>query len=65
MADRIVAGFALGVRDVPQRGMTVSVVHTIPGLYLEPSDAADLGYALVAQANEAMLAEQAKRRSTR
>jgi hypothetical protein len=62
--DTITHGVALGIRDVPQRGMIVRVAApAIQGL--EPADAAELGRALIALADEAMLAEQAKRRSSR
>jgi hypothetical protein len=62
--DTITQGVALGIRDVPQRGMVVRVAApAVQGL--EPADAAELGRALIALADEAMLAEQAKRRSNR
>lgn len=64
MPDTITHGVAVGIRDVPQRGMVIRVASpAIQGL--EPSEAAELGRALVAAADEAMLAEQARRRSTR
>ena len=65
MADTLLHGFTVGIRDVPQQGLLVRVGLPPSMSVLEPGQAADLGYALIAQANEAMLAEQAKRRSTR
>lgn len=64
MADAVVHGVAVGIRDVPQRGMIVRLAApAVQGL--EPAEAAELGQAIIALADEAMLAEQAKRRSTR
>jgi hypothetical protein len=56
-------GFAIGVRDVPQRGLMVRVTPTMfGGADLEPAEAAALGQALIAQAEEAVHASRARRR---
>jgi hypothetical protein len=57
-------GFALGVRDVPQRGLMVRVTPAMfGGADLEPAEAAELGQALIAQAEEAVHASRARRRA--
>ena len=66
MPDTITHGVALGIRDTVHRGMLIrlGVAAHVPAI-LEPAQAAELGHALIALADEAMLAEQAKRRSNR
>ena len=69
MADQHLSGVSMGVRDCAGRGMQVRLMfpatRAADGQLLEPAAAAELGRALIAQADEAILAEQAKRRSTR
>lgn len=64
MADSIVYGMAVGVRDVPQKGMQVRLDAGAPygGLMLEPREAAQLGAELIAQAEEAIHASRSTRR---
>jgi len=63
VADQIVHGLALGVRDVPGQGMQVRVVEVqLGGIMLEPAEAAELGAALIAQAEDAMHASRSNRR---
>lgn len=47
MADRIVHGFAVGVRDVPGQGLLVRVVPAVPARwYLTPEQAGELAAAI-------------------
>lgn len=64
MADSIIYGMAIGVRDVPVKGMQVRLDAGAPygGLMLEPREAAALGAELIARAEEAIHASRASRR---
>lgn len=63
MADQIVHGVGVGVRDTPGKGMQVRLSHApCGGALLEPAEAAELGRALIAQADEAIHASRASRR---
>ena len=67
MADQMLYGHRLGVRDVPHRGHVVKFGgYSDPAgpTYLEPAEAAELGAALMAQAEEAVHASRARRRES-
>ena len=63
MADQIVHGLALGVRDTPGHGMQVYLRTPYDmAMTLEPAEAAAVGAELIAQAEEAIHASRASRR---
>lgn len=64
MADQIVSGVVVGIRDVPVKGMQVRLDAGAPygGLMLEPREAAQLGAELIRQADEAIHASRSTRR---
>lgn len=65
MADQIVHAVLLGVRDTPGKGMQVRVDLAPVAIMLEPEQAAELGAALIAQAEEAVHASRARRRQAK
>ena len=61
MADQILHGIALSIRDIPNRGMLIRLAAPATTA-LEPAEAAQLGQTLIALAEDAMQAETVKRR---
>jgi hypothetical protein len=62
-----VHGYSLAVQDVPQRGLIVRISSpydtSVPtGVALEPAEAAELGAALIRQAEEAVHESRRRRR---
>ena len=65
MADQAIRGTRMGVRDVPGAGMMVRLqqVGSPVDVLLQPAEAAEIGRALIAQADEAIHASRAGRRA--
>jgi hypothetical protein len=61
----LVHGFAIGVRDVPQRGLVVRVTPAQASIDLEPDEAAALAQTLWQHAEEAVHASRARRRQAK